>query len=117
MTDAIRPDQQLVYLGRFFAGLQQRVKATLTDDLIRSYAQNPSGPHSDALNRVLFLFGALSKYALYSPVPLREFVIVALPTAPGQLPRRVDERVFHDEAEARHALFLLNVADLNQEAK
>src|SRR5450631_3630634 len=115
MADAIRPDQQLVYLGRFFAGLRQRVKALLTDDLINAYRKNPNGPHSDGLNRVLFLFAALSKYALYSPVPLKEYVIVALPTALGELPKQVDNRVFRDEPEARFALFMLNVSDLNRE--
>jgi branched-chain amino acid transport system permease protein len=115
MADPIRPDQQLVYLGRFLAGLRQRAGALLSDELIDSYRRKPEGPHSDALNRVLFLFGALSRYALYSPIPLEEFVIVTLPTAPGQMPVRVDTRVFRDEATARFALFMLNVEDLKKD--
>jgi hypothetical protein len=116
MSDEARADQQLVYLGRFLTGLRQRVKGLLSDELIDAYQRNPCGPHSDTLMRVLTYFGALSKYAIYSPVPLRDYIIVALPAEPGKLPQRIDGRVYHDEAEARCAMFLMNVADLNQEA-
>jgi hypothetical protein len=113
---AVRTDQQLVYYDRFHKKLSLHVKDLITDELIEAYRRSPDGPHGDALMRVLVHFGSRYKYALYSPVPLREFVIVSLPTAPGEFPQRVDGRVFHNEKEARYAMFLLNVADLRQGA-
>jgi hypothetical protein len=62
----------------------------------------------------LVYFGSLGTYALYSPVPLREFVIVRLPAVPGQFPEPVDAHVFHREDDARVAMFLLHVADLQR---
>ncbi len=109
-----RPDQQLVYHARYQKQLGERIKALIDDELIEAHRRSPEGPYNDAMMRVLVYFGSRYKYALYSPVALREFVIVSLPTAPGALPQRVDDRVFHDQNAARHAMFLLNVADLRQ---
>lgn len=111
---AARADQQLVYYDRYHKQLRQRVQALITDELIQAYRESPDGPHGDAMMRVLVYFGSRYKYAIYSPVALRQFVIVTLPTTPGALPQPVDDRVFHDEKEARYAMFLLNVADLRR---
>lgn len=110
----VRPDQQLVFHGRYWQQQRERVKALLTDELIESYRRHPQGPYSDALMRVLVHFGSGYKYALYAQVPLREYIIITLPATPGAMPERTDNRVFSDLNEARHALFLLNVADLRR---
>lgn len=111
---AAQPDRQLLYLERFQTGLRSRLREQLSDELVAQYRQNLTGPHSDALMRLLVYFGSLGAYALYSPVPLREFVILRLPGGPGLPPEPVDARVFDREDDARVAMFLLQVADLRR---
>ena len=114
MLDA-RADQQLVFHQHYSRLLRGRVQALLTEELIEAHRRAPHGPHGDAMMRVLVYFGAVSPYALYAPKPLARYHIVRLPGSPGATPQRIDAHEFEDLGAARHAVFLLNVADLRRQ--
>ena len=115
MVAAATTDRQLQVYALFNAHLVAEIRALITPALIEEHRRQPLGRQSDALSRVVNFFRHPPKYALYSPVPAREWVLVTVPIRPGQPPQPLDGKVYTSEAEALHAVFLRHVADLQAE--
>lgn len=109
-------DKQEIYFRRFQKRLRDKLKSSITPELIEEHRQNPLGQHSDALSRVLnhFRRGEVAdKYAIMrQPGQFHAYKIVAFSGVRGAPPRLVDDRLYNDINEAYHAVFLLRVDDL-----
>lgn len=108
-------DKQEIYLRRFDKTVRDRLKATITDDLIEAHRRNPAGPHSDALERVLNYFrraAVADKYAILTVQPFAAYRVIALSGRRGVAPRMVDDQVLKSVDEAQHAVFLKRLHDL-----
>ena len=73
------------------------------------------GIDSDALGRVVNFFRRPPQFGLYSPVPMRQWQIIALPITPGEAPQPLDDTRYTSEADAIHAVFLRHIAQLGAE--
>jgi branched-chain amino acid transport system permease protein len=105
-------DKQQIYLRRFDKIVRDRLKELITEEMIDAHRQTPSGPHSDALERVLNYFrraAVTDKYAILTERPFAAYRVVALSGRRGVAPRIVDDRVYTSVAEAQHAVFLRRV--------
>jgi len=110
-------DKQALYVRRFDATVRKHLRLLVTDELIAEHKRNPSGPHSDTLERILNYFrrAALAdKYAILAAKPFAEYRIVALSGRRGVPPRVVDDKVYATPDQAQHAVFLRRVHDLMQ---
>jgi branched-chain amino acid transport system permease protein len=102
-------DRAQEVLARWDARIRQRLIPLVTEELIAEHARNPLGQHSDALERLLNYFrraAPAGKLAVMCTRPFREWRIVEIAGVRGQPPRFHDDRVFHSEREAIHAVFL-----------
>ncbi|GEL16497.1 hypothetical protein [Pseudonocardia asaccharolytica] len=108
-------DRQLEVYELFEQRSRERVAGLLTDELIAEHAANPSGPHSDALQRVLrYLRRAPvpGKYVIVAVEPWKEYRIGVLSAARGEAPAVLDDGPYGTEEEAMHAVFRKRVDDL-----
>ena len=110
-------DKQLIYYRLFDKRNRERLKTTITPELIAEHKAKPLGQHSDALDRVLNYFrrGEMpDKYAILRVGPLAEcsYKVMAFSGRQGQPPRVVDDKLYTTAEEAYHAVFLLRVNDL-----
>ena len=113
-ADEIR-DRQHIYLQRFDKIVRDRLKTLITEELIDAHRRNPTGPHSDALERVLNYFrraAVTGKYAILTMRPFAAYRVVALSGRRGVAPHTVDDQVYTSVAEAQHAVFLRRIHDL-----
>jgi branched-chain amino acid transport system permease protein len=108
-------DQQQTVHRRFNANLRGHLSSLITPELIEEHRQKPLGQHSDNLERLLNYFRRPPHYALYSPSVCREFQIVALPIARGSSPQPLEAKIYTDEKEALHAVFLKHIEMLNSD--
>lgn len=115
MVAAATADRQHQVYALFNARVANEIRALITPELIAEHKRQPLGRQGDALTRVVNFFRHPPKYALYSPVPMREWVVIAVPIAPGAPPAPLDGTVYTSEADALHAVFLRHVADLQAE--
>ncbi|MGH7154164.1 MAG: branched-chain amino acid ABC transporter permease, partial [Acetobacteraceae bacterium] len=110
-------DKQTIYLKRFDETVRANLRSLVTDELIAAHRRNPSGPHNDAMERLLNYFrrAAISdKYAILTIRAFKEYRIVALSGKRGVPPRVVDDNTYATPDEAQHAVFLRRVHDLMQ---
>jgi branched-chain amino acid transport system permease protein len=108
-------DRQLEVTELFDRGARQRTAALVTDDVIAEHAANPSGPHRDALQRVLRYFRRApipGKYVIVAVRPWAEYRIAALTGVRGEAPTLLDHGPYATEAEAMHGVFLRRVEQL-----
>ena len=108
-------EKQQIYLRRFDKTVRDRLKASMTDDLIEAHRRNPAGPHPDALERVLNYFrraAVVDKYAILAEEPFAAYRVVAMSGRRGVAPRMVDDQVYKSVEEAQHAVFLKRLHDL-----
>jgi branched-chain amino acid transport system permease protein len=108
-------DRQLEVIELFDRGARQRTAALLTDDVIAEHAANPSGPHGDALQRVLRYFRRApipGKFLIVAVRPWAEYRVAALTGVRGEAPVLLDDGPYPTEAEAMHAVFLHRVEQL-----
>ncbi len=108
-------DKAQIYQRRFDHNQRAHLKSLITDDLIAEHRRNPTGLHSEELERVMLYFRKAElagKYCVYAVKPFAKYRIVALSGLPGVPPRVVDDRVYPTVDEAYHAVFLRRVNDL-----
>jgi branched-chain amino acid transport system permease protein len=108
-------DKSAIYQRRFQASQRDHLRSLITDELIEEHRQNPTGLHSETLERVLLYFRKAElagKYAVYCTKPFESYRIVALSGLPGVPPRVVDDRTYDSVDEAYHAVFLRRINDL-----
>lgn len=115
MSSSASPDRQHQVYAMFNARLRADIRRLVTPALIEEHRQAPLGPYSDALGRVVNFFRRPPHYGLYSPVPMRQWQIIALPITPGSDPTPLDEVRYASEADAIHAVFLRHIAELAAE--
>ncbi len=114
-TAHAQTDRAQEVLARWDQRMKQRLTPLVTEELIAEHARNPLGQHSDALERLLNYFRRASpagKLAVLCTVPFKEWRILALAGVRGQAGRFYDDRVFHSEREAIHAVFLERIDEL-----
>ena len=90
-------------------------RSLITDDLIEEHRRNPTGLHSENLERVMLYFrkrDLAGKYCVYAIEPFKKYRIVALSGLPGVPPRVVDDRIYSTIDDAYHAVFLRRINDL-----
>jgi hypothetical protein len=112
-------DRQLEVYELFDRQARERTLALVTGDIVAEHAENPAGPHSDALQRVLrYLRRAPvpGKYVVVAVRPWREYRIGVLTGVRGEAPTVLDDGPYGTEAEAMHAVFLRRIADLRATA-
>lgn len=108
-------DRQLEVGELFDRGARHRTAALLTDDVIAEHAANPSGPHGDALQRVLRYFRRApipGKFVIVAVRPWAEYRIAALSGVRGEAPTLLDDGPYATEADAMHGVFLRRVERL-----
>ena len=108
-------DKSSIYQRRFDNAQREHLKALITDDLIEEHRRNPTGLHSENLERVMLYFrkrDLTGKYCVYAIEPFKKYRIVALSGLPGVPPRVVDDRIYSTIDDAYHAVFLRRVNDL-----
>ena len=115
MHASASPDRQHQVYAVFNARLKADIRGLVTPELIEEHRQHPLGPYSDALGRVVNFFRRPPQFGLYSPVPMRQWQIIALPITPGEAPQALDDTRYTSEAEAIHAVFLRHIAQLGAE--
>ncbi len=114
-TNPASADRTLEVTARWDQRMRQRLIPLVTEELIAEHARNPLGQHSDALERLLNYFrraAPLGKLAVLRTKPFAEWRIVVIAGVRGQPPRFYDDRVFHTEREAMHAVFLARIDEL-----
>ncbi len=114
-TAAAQSDRTQEILARWEQRIRQKLIPLVTEELIAEHARNPLGQHSDALERLLNYFrraAPAGKLAVLCTRPFREWRIVEVSGVRGQPPRFHDDRVFHSEREAIHAVFLERIDEL-----
>lgn len=114
-TNPAPSDRAQEVLARWDQRMRQRLIPLVTEELIAEHARNPLGQHSDALERLLNYFrraAPAGKLAVFCTRPFEEWRIVMLAGVRGQPPRYYDDRVFHSEREAVHAVFLERIDEL-----
>jgi branched-chain amino acid transport system permease protein len=108
-------DKSTIYDRRFQNQQRDLLRSLITDELIEEHRTNPTGLHSENLERVLLYFRKAElagKYAVYCTVPFESYRIVALSGLPGVPPRVVDDRTYSTVNDAYHAVFLRRINDL-----
>lgn len=115
MLSSASPDRQHQVYAMFNARLKSEIRSLVTPALIEEHRQQPLGPYSDALGRVVNFFRRPPQFGLYSPVPMRQWQIIALPITPGADPQPLDGVCYSSEADAIHAVFLRHIAQLDAE--
>lgn len=108
-------DRQLTVMRRFNANLQTHLRSLVSDKIIEEHRKKPLGQHSDDLERLLNFFRRPPRFALYSNKVCREYQIIALPVERGSSPQPLDAKVYTDESEAIHAVFLKHIELLTAE--
>ena len=115
MSATAGQDRQHQVYAVFNARLKAEIRGLVTPALIEEHRLAPLGPYSDALGRVVNFFRRPPQFGLYSPVPMRQWQIIALPIAPGSDPAPLDDTRYTSEADAIHAVFLRHIAALEAE--
>ena len=115
MSATAGQDRQHQVYAVFNARLKAEIRGLVSPALIEEHRQAPLGPYSDALGRVVNFFRRPPQFGLYSPVPMRQWQIIALPITPGTPPQPLDEVCYSSEADAIHAVFLRHIAQLGAE--
>ena len=108
-------DKALIYQRRYDHAQREHLKSLIDDDLVEEHRRNPTGLHSDSLERVMLYFrksDLAGKYCVYAIEPFRQYRIVALSGLPGVPPRIIDDRIYTTINDAYHAVFLRRVTDL-----
>jgi hypothetical protein len=108
-------DRQLEVHELFDRRSRERTVALLTDEVIAEHGANPSGPHGDALQRVLrYLRRApvTGKYVIVAVRPWVEYRIGALTGVRGEAPTVLEDGPYATEAAAMHGVFLKRVQQL-----
>lgn len=108
-------DKSTIYDRRFQNQQRDYLRSLITDELIEEHRANPTGLHSENLERVLLYFRKAElagKYAVYCTHPFEAYRIVALSGLPGVPPRIVDDRTYSSVNDAYHAVFLRRINDL-----
>ena len=108
-------DKSTIYDRRFQNQQRDHLRSLITDELIEEHRTNPTGLHSENLERVLLYFRKAElagKYAVYCTKPFEYYRIVALSGLPGVPPRVVDDRTYSTVDDAYHAVFLRRINDL-----
>jgi branched-chain amino acid transport system permease protein len=96
----------------------EAIRPLLTKRLIAEHRRDPTGFHSDALQRVLNYFRRsvrLGRYVVVCTRPFKEWRVARLTGEPGRAPAFVDDRTYKTVAKAMHALFLARVDELMRE--
>jgi branched-chain amino acid transport system permease protein len=112
---AVITDKSTIYDRRYQNQQRDHLRSLITDELIEEHRANPTGLHSENLERVLLYFRKAElagKYAVYCTVPFEAYRVVALSGLPGVPPRVVDDRTYTSVNEAYHAVFLRRINDL-----
>ncbi len=110
-------DKQTIYVRRFDETVRKHLRPLVTDEVIAEHKRNPSGPHSDTLERLLNYFrraAITDKYGILAVKSFAEYRVIALSGRRGVPPRVVDDKVYATPDEAQHAVFLRRVQDLMQ---
>lgn len=115
MSASASPDRQHQVYAVFTARLKDEIRQLITPALIAEHRRQPLGPYSDALGRVVNFFRRPPSFGLYSPVPMREWQIIALPITPGSAPAPLDAQRYTSEEDAIHAVFLRHIDALTAE--
>ncbi|MDA0823418.1 MAG: hypothetical protein O3C28_13490 [Proteobacteria bacterium] len=102
-------DRQLTVMKRFNANLQTQLRLLVSDEIIEEHRRKPLGQHSDDLDRLLNYFRRPPRFALYANKACREYQVIALPVARGSSPQPLEAKVYTDESEAIHAVFLKHI--------
>jgi hypothetical protein len=108
-------DRQLEVYELFDRQSRERTVALLTDEVIAEHGTNPSGPHGDALQRVLRYLRREpipGKYVIVAVTPWAEYRIGALTGVLGEPPTVLEDGPYATEADAMHGVFLKRVHQL-----
>ncbi len=114
-SNPAQTDRAQEVVARWDQRMRQKLRPLVTEELVAEHARNPFGQHSDPLERLLNYFRRASpagKLAVLCTNPHAEWRIVVLAGVRGQPPRFYDERVFHSERQAIHAVFLERIDEL-----
>ena len=108
-------DKDVVYMRRFDKMQRDYLKTLVSPEVIEEHRQSPQGQHSEALQRLLIYFRTrpqVDKYAIAVVELFKAYRIVALSGQRGVPPRVVEDRVYPNQKEAFHGVFLRRVQDL-----
>lgn len=112
-------DRQLEVYALFDRQATRRTLGLVSDEVVAEHAANPSGPHSDPLQRVLRHLRRApvqGKYVIVAVRPWAEYRIGVLTGVHGEAPAVLDDGPWATEEEAMHAVFLRRIADLRAAA-
>jgi branched-chain amino acid transport system permease protein len=108
-------DKDIVYQRRFDKMQRDFLKTLVSDEVIAEHVRQPLGQHSEALERLLLYFRHQpqpDKYAIAVVEPFTAYRIVALSGHRGVAPRDVEDKIYANESDAYHGVFLRRLQDL-----
>jgi hypothetical protein len=96
---------------------KEEILPRITSDLIAEFEDNPNGPHSDDLARVLTFIGRGSvdgAYVILMTVPHSEWTLGRLSGTRGEPPEILSEDRYDSEAAAKRAAFRRSIERLQE---
>jgi branched-chain amino acid transport system permease protein len=109
------PDKDIVYMRRFDKMQRDYLKTLVSPEVMEEHRQSPQGQHSEALQRLLIYFRTrpqVDKYAIAVVELFKAYRIVALSGHRGVPPRVVEDKIYPNQKEAFHGVFVRRVQDL-----
>lgn len=105
---------------------REEVLPVITDELIEEHRQNPFGPHSDDLYRLLTFLRKMEwhpeapwrdeeRYIVIMVEPYSKWAIGKNPQERGEPPYMVDEKRFDTQEEIEHEVFLRRLKKLQND--
>jgi branched-chain amino acid transport system permease protein len=94
---------------------RDHLKTLVSPEIIEEHRRSPQGQHSEALQRLLIYFRGrplVDKYAIIVVDVSKAYRIVALSGHRGVAPRVVEDKIYANQKEAFHGVFLRRVQDL-----
>jgi branched-chain amino acid transport system permease protein len=108
-------DKDIVYMRRFDKMQRDYLKTLVSPEIIDEHRRSPQGQHSEALQRLLIYFRSrpqVDKYAIVVVELNKAYRIVALSGYRGVPPRAVEDKIYPNQKEAFHGVFMRRVHDL-----
>lgn len=111
-------DRASVARDRFWAGAKARARNLVSPELIEEHRQRPIGQHGDRLARLLTHLRTIPGIArlMILALPDGSYALGGVDGQRGCAPVTLDERRFSTIDEAEHAVFLLRLAALEDDA-
>jgi branched-chain amino acid transport system permease protein len=115
VTESPSAERSQIAFARWDRRMRESLRPLLSKKVIAEHKRDPTGIHSDALDRVLNYFrrpNLLERYVIVCTRPFKQWRVARITGLPGEAPVFVDDRAYNSEAKAAHAIFLLRVEQM-----